>query len=106
MQLAPCEKGSGYKTTVDLPLQDIDDQDQQVCIRATFQGAIDALLTHHYHPIRDVEISLKRFFYDKPQSARVIFWEAGREAVRNALEIPGGVGMTEAKEHLELISRG
>jgi hypothetical protein len=105
LRLEPRKKGFGYQTTMALPPQDVEDADQKRCIRAVFQGALDELMSHHLHPIRDVEIFLKRFFYDKPQSSRVVFWEAGREAIRDALTHPGGVGMTEDQDSFELINR-
>ena len=105
LHLEPREKGFGLGTKIDLKFQDIEDSDQQKCIEASFQGAIDQLLTHHFHPILDVEIILTRFFYDKPQSAQVVFWLAGKEAIKNALHHQGGVGMTEDQERFELVSR-
>lgn len=106
VRLEPRPAGFGYRLTLALKHQDVDDHDQQICIRAAFQGALDELISHHFHPIRDVEIFLTRFFYDKPQSARVVFWQAGREAVRQAMVHPGGVGMTEDDERFQLVSRG
>ena len=104
-RLTPTEKDSGFTTAVELKRQDVDDADQQHCIEAAFQGALDALLTHHLHPVLDVRITLVFFSYDKPQSSRVAFWEAGRDAARKALGVAGGIGMTEAKENFDFVAR-
>ena len=106
LSIRPLETGAGWKKSIELTKQDIEDGDQKKCIAAAFSGAFDELMTHHLFPISDCEVVLTFFSYDKPQSSRTAFWQAGREALRQALQHPGGVGMTEAAEIFEFVSKG